>query len=243
MVRLRWAAAVALLATGGCGDGGSALVLEELERVGPAEPGTYRLVGAERDSRSGRSARMVETYDVEPYFTRDGVDHQITRYRDTSGRSGSWETAFRPTGAYRLRETAGDASWTWSPALRSVALPLRAGTSWRYRGNAVLPDLHGTRRTTEVRARSEVVATERTTIAGKRVFVFVVEASVTTTVTDTDRVTREATTFVTETSGRTWFSPEHRRAVRSVGTTTVRGRPEEGGGDYQLVREVEADEL
>lgn len=215
-------------------------VRDELSVLRPSEPGTYRLVGTARDSRTGATRRVVETYSVQPYFTRDGRQHQITDVRDSEGMSRTWETVFRPTGAYRLREAAGEASWRWEPPVLTTAAPLHAGRTWTSESTATLPDLAGTRRATSLTARSEVVDTASVTVGGTRLFAFVIEADVTTTVTDTNRVTGEATTFVTRTEGRTWFATGPMRVVKSSGTTTVDGHAD---GRYAITREVEIEAL
>ncbi len=203
------------------------------------------MVGTERDSRTGATRRVVETYSVQPTFARDGADHQITELVDADGTLRRWETAFRTAGAYRLREAVGDASWDWAPALRSTAVPLRVGRSWTARSGAALPDLGGTQRIASVRSRSEVVDTGTVVVGGKRVFAFVIEARVTTSVADTDRVTRKVTTFVTRTTGRTWFGPKYMRVVRSAVTTTVKrqGAGAEADREYTLVRTVQLEKL
>ncbi len=203
------------------------------------------MVGTERDSRTGVTRRVVETYAVQPAFARDGADHQITELVDADGTWRRWETAFRAAGAYRLREAVGDASWDWVPALRSVALPLRTGSSWTARSSAALPDLAGTQRVATIRARSRVVDTTTVVVGGTRVFAFVIEARVTTSVTDTDRVTRKVTTFVTRATGRSWFAPKYMRVARSVVTTAVRrkGAGAEADREYVLVRRVQLEKL
>lgn len=237
----------------GLGSGPSPVVDDEVAAVGPTKPGTYRMVGTERDSRTGETRRVVETYIVDSEFTRGEDDHQITRYHDSEGSSRTWETAFRRTGAYRLHETAGDASWDWSPPLLSIASPLRMGRVWAAEATASLPDLAGTRRLTSVANRSRVVDTTSISVGGERVSVLVIDAAVSTTVTDTNRVDRSPTTFVSRTRVRNWFSPEHMLVVKSSGTTTVKGRvdvaDDDGGpgavdgGEYVLVRRVQVDKL
>lgn len=224
------------------GGGGSPAVRDEVATLRPTEAGTYRMVGAERDSRTDETRRVVETYSVDPEFTRAGHDHQITRYRDSSGAERTWETTFRPTGAYRLHESAGTASWDWEPPLLTIAAPLRMGRTWVVQSTATLPDLGGTRRLTSVTARSEVVDTTTVSVGGERVFVLVIDATVSTSVTDTSRVDRKSETFVTRTAARTWFSPEHMRVVKSSGTTTVKGGGD-GEEEYVVVRRVQLERL
>ena len=203
------------------------------------------MVGTERDSRTGATRRVVERYSVQPAFARDGADHQITELIDADGTSRRWETAFRAAGAYRLREAVADASWDWAPALRSTALPLRVGRSWTARSRAALADLAGTRRVATVRSRSQVVDTATVVVGGTRVFAFVIEARVTTSVTDTDRVTRKVTTFVTRMNGRSWFAPKYMRVVKSAVTTAVKrkGTGDEADREYVLVRRVQLERL
>ena len=84
--RVRWrvaadAALVAavlgvLVARGGDGD---PLLPDRVRSLGPAEAGRYRMVGTERDGRTGRTARTAEAFTVDPWFEVDGVDHQVTR--------------------------------------------------------------------------------------------------------------------------------------------------------------------
>ena len=236
------AAALSWLATSACvgwSGGGPTALRDEVEVLRPTQAGTYRMVGTERDSRTGELRRVVETYTVDPHFTRAGSAHQLTELRDTGGAARTWETAFRPGGAFRLRETADGASWDWDPPLRTTAAPLRVGTVWRASSTARFPDLAGTRRTSRVGARSEVVDTATIDVGGRSLFTLVVDSRVRTTVTDTDRVTRRVATFVTTVAVRTWFSPRHMRVVRSAGTTTVKGRD----GGYTLTRRVEVDDL
>ena len=226
----------------GFGGGSSPVPGEEEATLRPTEAGTYRMVGTERDSRTGRTRRVVETYSVDPEFTRGEVDHQITRYRDSDGSARTWETTFRRSGAYRLHETAGDSSWDWAPPLLSIASPLRVGRTWATESTSSLPDLAGTRRVTSVAGRSRVVDTTAISVAGERLAVLVIDATVSTTVTDTNRAEQTSTTYVSRTKARSWFSPEHMVVVRSSGTTTVKGRD---GGDrgYVLVRRVQVDKL
>lgn len=243
----RIALAVASVAGAGCAGTGAGdgppLLPERLGALEPTAPGTYRMVGTEADSRTGAVSRAVETYEVEPAFPRDGDQRQITRQVDLSGALRWWETVLRSDGAFRLRESAGEASWDWAPSFRTLALPLQVGRTWRVDSTATVPDLAGVRRVSRVRSRSEVVEATTVKVDGSRVFVFVVEATVSTTVTDTDRVTRIPSTVVLETEGRTWFSLRHMLVVKSFATTRVSHEGGDGGDDYQLTRRLELDDL
>lgn len=242
MTALCWMVSTACVGWAG---GSAAAVRDEVSELGPTDPGTYRMVGTERDSRTADTRRVVETYTVQPAFARDGADHQITELADADGTFRRWETAFRAGGAYRLREAVGDVSWDWAPALRSTALPLRIGRSWTARSAARLPDLAGTQRIASVRSRSEVVDTASVVVGGTSVFTFVIDARITTSVTDTNRATREVSTFVTRTAVRSWFAPKYVLVVRSAATTTVRrqGAGVEADRAYHLVRRVQLEEL
>lgn len=214
---------------------------DKLSVLGPTEPGRYRTVGTERDSRTGRSAVTSESYTVEPWFSRDGVDHQITRFEEPSGDTGHWETAFRSSGAHRLRESRNGASWEWEPAMPTVALPLSVGRSWTYDGTATLPDLAGVRRVTTVSARWKVAGVDTVVVGGRRVDVFLLDSAVTTLVTDTMRLDRSVTTVSLTSEGRSWFSPEHMLTVRNTVSTTVRGDVPDA--PYELVRRTELERL
>ena len=239
------AACCCLVLGGGCvgwGSGGGTLaVRDEVEELEPADAGTYQLIGSEEDSRSGTKRRVVETYEVQPWFERAGRKRQITEVRQ-DGATRTWETVFEPDGAYRLRETAGPSSWEWDPPLRSLAAPLRRGRVWFAESRALLPDVGGIRRATHVFSRSEVVGTETVSVGGTRVFCFVIEGEVTTTVTDTQRADQQKTNYSSHTESRTWFSPRHMQVVRAWSTTSV-----DGGGenpdDYELVRRVQLERL
>ena len=222
-----------LVARGGDGD---PLLPDRLHSLGPAEAGSYRMVGTERDGRTGRTVDTSETFTVEPWFEVDGDEHQITR-----GDAGEWETAFRPDGAHRLRESAGGVSWTWEPPLRTYPAPLGVGTAWTARGTATVPDAAGFRRVTTVEARTEVADAATVEVAGRRVRTLVLDAWVRTTVTSTNRVDRSVTTVTSTTEGRSWFSPEHMLVVRSDRTTSVDGG--DGGGRYELARRLELERL
>jgi len=224
------------------GADGDPLLPGRVDALGPAEPGTYRMVGTERDGRTGRSVGTIETFTVEPWFERAGVKHQITRFEEGSAPAGESETAFRHTGAHRLRESADGVSWWWEPPLRTVALPLEVGRSWTSRGTATVPDVAGVRRVTEHSTRTVVAGAATVVVAGRSVRVLVLEATGTTTVTLTDRVDRSVTTTTFTTEGRSWFSPEHMLVVRSARSTTVEGdpaRPER----YEVVRRAELERL
>ena len=212
-----------------------------LSVLGPTDPGTYRIVGTERDSRTGGSVETSESYTVEPWFSRDGVDHQITRFEEPSGDTGHWETAFRSSGAHRLRESRNGASWEWEPPLRTLALPLSVGRSWAYDATATVPDLAGVRRVTTVSARWSVAGTATVVVGGHRVDVFLLDSAVTTLVTDTDRVDRSVTTVSLTSDGRSWFSPEHMLVVRNTVSTTVRGDVPDA--PYELTRRTELERL
>lgn len=223
--------------------GAGPAVQDEVAELHPADAGTYRMTGTERDSRTGRTRPVSETYTVQPYFTRGGDEHQVTDLTDSDGSVRTWETRFASTGAFRLRESTADSSALWVPPLRSVALPLRVGRTWTADSTATVPDLAGVRRVTRVAARSEVVGTGSVVVGGRRVFTFVIGATVTTTVIDTIRASREETRTVSRTSGRTWFAPAHMLVVRSSATTTVRGGPDGAGGRYSLVRRMQLERL
>jgi hypothetical protein len=229
------------LCVAAAGVGCSSAADDTVTALRPVPAGTYRLVGTEHDSRTGTTRRMVETFGVEPAFTRADAPRQITSFRDLSGLSRRWETEFRPTGAYRVRETADGQAWDWAPPLRVLALPLRVGTSWTDGGAVTLPDVSGTRRATTVRIRSNVVARATLAIGGRHVPTFVIETTTTSNVTDTVRATGAVTTHMTRDVVRTWFAPSRMRVVQSSATTSVTGDP--AGGGYELTRQVQADRL
>jgi hypothetical protein len=233
-------AVAAVVMTTACRDDGPRLP-DELSVLGPTEPGTYRIVGTERDSRTGRSTATSESYTVEPWFSRDGVDHQITRFEEPSGDTGHWETAFRSSGAHRLRESRNGASWEWDPPVPTLALPLSVGRSWAYESTATVPDVAGVRRVTTVSARWEVAGTDTVVVGGRRVDVFLLDSAVTTLVTDTKRVDRSVTTVSLTSEGRSEFSPEHMLVVRNTVSTTVRG--DVADAPYELTRRTELERL
>jgi hypothetical protein len=228
-VVLGGAVLAALVARGADGD---PLLPDRLHALEPAEAGTYRMVGTERDSRTGRTVDTSETFTVEPWFEVNGVEHQITRMGD----AGEWETEFRPDGTHRVRESAAGVSWAWDPPLRTYAAPLGVGTTWTSRSEGTVPDAEGFRRLTTVEARTEVADAATVDVAGRRVRTYVLEAWVRTTVTSTNRVDRSVTAATSTTEGRLWFSPEHMLVVRSDRTTSVDGGV--GGERYELVRRL-----
>lgn len=219
------------------GSDGDPLLPDRLHALRPAEAGTYRMVGTERDSRTGRTVDTSETFSVEPWFEVGGVKHQITR----AGGAAEWETAFRHDGAHRLRESAGGVSQSWDPPLRTYPAPLGVGTTWTARSTATVPDVAGFRRATTVEARTEVVDAVTVEVAGRRVRAYVLDARVRTTVTSTDRADGTATTATSLTEGRSWFSPGHMLVVRSHRTTTVDGGA--GGQRHEVVRRLELERL
>lgn len=230
---LAGAVLAAVVARGADGD---PLLPDRLHALRPAEAGTYRMMGTERDSRTERTVDTSEMFTVEPWFEADGVEHQITR---TGG--GEWETAFRPDGTHRLRESAGGTSWTWDPPLRTYPAPLGVGSTWTARSAATVPDAAGFRRVTTVETRTTVADAATVEIAGRRVRAYVLDAWQRTTVTSTDRADRSVTTATSITEGRSWFSPEHMLVVRSHRTTSVDGGP--GGERYEVVRRLELERL
>jgi hypothetical protein len=236
-----------LVLGGGCvgwgGGGGAVAIRDELEELEPIEAGTYELVGTERDSRTGASRRVTETYEVQPWFQRSGRKRQITGVRYQDGTSRTWETEFEAGGAYRLREAAGAASWDWDPPLLSLAVPLRPGRVWFAESRALLPDVSGVRRATHLFSRSEVVGTATVSVGNTRVFCFVIEGEITTTVTDTQRADQTKSSFVNRTEARTWFSPRHMQVVRAWSTVSVQGGTPEEPVEYELVRRVELQRL
>lgn len=200
------------------------------------------MIGTEVDRRTGQRRRTVVTSTVEPGFTRDGVEHQVTSFDDGAGRKGWWETELRPTGAYRTRESAGDASWEWSPALRTVTLPLRVASTWSYAGTATVADVDGSRMAIRVAGRFTAPETATVRVGDRRVFTFVVKGTVTTTVTRTERATGKVTTTVTESDGRSWFAPSRLLVLRteSVTTTTTEGV---GGGRRRVASRAAVERL
>lgn len=239
----RVAVALAVLAVLAAREGdGDPLLPDPLRALGPARPGEYRMVGTERDSRTGRATGTEEVYTVEPWFTAGGVKHQITRFGDGRERAGERETAFRADGAHRVRESAGGVSWWWEPPLRTVAAPLAVGASWTARSTATVPDAAGLRRVTEVESTTEVVRATTVEVAGRRVRAYVLHDTTVTTVTTTRRADRAATTTTFTSRGRSWFSPRHMLVVRSDRTTTVEGDPA-AAGRYQLARRSELERL
>ena len=228
------AALAAVVARGADGD---PLLPDRLHVLRPAEAGTYRMVGTERDSRTGRTVDTSEAFSVEPWFEVGGVKHQITR----AGGDVEWETAFRPDGAHRLRESAGGVSQAWDPPLRTDPAPLGVGTTWTARSTATVPDVAGFRRVTTVEARTEVADATTVEVGGRRVRAYVLDAWVRTTVTSTNRADGAVTTATSVSEGRSWFSPEHMLVVRSHRTTSVDGGP--GGQRHEVVRRLELERL
>lgn len=224
-------AVVLVVLTGSCtawaGGAGSPAVIDRVDKLRPGPAGTYRLIGTEQDGRTGERRRTAVASTVEPAFTRAGVEHQVTSFDDGAGRTGRWETELRPNGAYRVRESAGVASWDWSPPLRTVALPLRVGSAWRYSARATVGDVNGSRMVIKVTGRFTAPSTETVKVGDRRIFVFVLKGTVTTTVTRTDRLSGKVATTVTESTGRSWFAPSRTMVVRteSVTTTTDGDRP------------------
>ncbi|MFP5376311.1 MAG: hypothetical protein ACLGIO_05950 [Acidimicrobiia bacterium] len=234
----RLAVALAVLAVLAAREGdGDPLLPEPLRALEPARPGEYRMVGTERDSRTGRATGTEEAYTVEPWFTAGGVKHQVTRFGD-GGEAGERETAFRADGAHRVRESAGGVSWWWEPPLRTVAAPLAVGASWTARSTASVPDAAGFRRVTEVESTTEVVGATTVEVAGRRVRAYVLHDTTATTVTTTRRADRAVTTTTFTSRGRSWFSPRHMLVVRSHRTTTVEGDPT-AAGPYEVARRSE----
>lgn len=218
------------------GADGDPLLPDRVDALRPAEAGTYRMVGTEWDSRTGRTVQTSETFTVEPWFDVDGVKHQITR----AGGAAEWETALRHDGAHRLRESAGGVSQSWDPPLRTYPAPLGVGTTWTARSTATVPDVAGSRRVTTVDARTTVADGATVEVAGRRVRAYVLDAWVRTTVTSTNRADGTATTATSVTEGRSWFSPEHMLVVRTHRTTSVEGHP---GGRRHVVRRLELERL
>lgn len=219
------------------------LLPDAVPTVGPSQPGTYRMVGTATDGRTGRSADATETYTVEPYFTRDGVDHQITRFDEGSGGVGHWETAFGPGGARRVRESRAGTSWAWEPPLRTLAVPVAVGTAWTSQSTAVVLDVGGVRRVTEVSARTRVARTATVEVGGSPVAVFVLETRARRRVTDTSRLDREVTTVSSLSEGTSWFSPRHMLVVRSAVTTTVQAGGPEAGEAQVVTRRMRLERL
>ena len=225
--------------TGWTSPGGPA-ARDEVDELEPAPAGTYRLVGTEQDSRTGATARVVETYVVQPSFERGQAKRQLTSVDDGTGASREWETEYRPAGAFRLREKVAPASWEWTPPLRTLAAPLRVGREWSSAAAATVPDMAGVRRVMELQGRSTVTGTDTVGVDGTRVFAFVIEATLTTTVVDTDRVTEMTTTVVSTATGRTWFAPSRGLTVRSEVRTQVTG---DTSGGYTVERRLQVEHL
>lgn len=233
-----------VLLTGSCtawtGGAGSPAGIDRVDELRPGRAGTYRMVGTEQDGQTGERRRTVVTSTVEPAFTSAGVEHQVTSFDDGAGRTGRWETELRPAGAYRVRESAGTASWDWSPPLRTVSLPLRVGSTWRYSGTATVADVNGSRMVIKVTGRVTAPGTETVKVGDRRVFAFVLKGTVTTTVTRTDRLSAKVTTTVTESTGRSWFAPSRTLVVRTESVTTTR---EGDGPDRVVTSEATVDRL
>lgn len=179
------------------------------------------MIGTEQQSPSGEQRRTVVTSTLDPAFTGEGGEHQITSFDDGAGRTGGWETELRPTGAYRVRESAGDAAWDWAPPLRTVKLPFGVGSTWGYSGTATVADVNGSRMVVRVAGRVKVARTATVKIEDRRVFAFVLDGTVTTTVTATERASGKVSTTVTETTGRSWFAPSRTLVVRTESETTT----------------------
>lgn len=234
--RVATGAAVLLLLVARDGDG-DPLMPDRVVALRPAEAGTYRTVGTERDSRTGRTTATAGTFRVDPWFEVDGVRHQVVRSGGEGG-PGEAETAFRPDGAVRLRESRDGVSWWWEPPLRTLAAPLSPGRSWTATATATVPDVAGYRRVRSVEARTEVVRTTTVDVGRRRVRAFVLDSWVRTTVTSTRRSDRSVTTTTYTTNARSWFSPAHMLVVRRNETTTVVGDPAAPGA-YEVTRSVE----
>lgn len=209
--------AAAALVASACGRDAGPAALRPVTQLKPLAAGVYRMIGNEKDSRELDSRELVETYEVEPAFSRDGNRHQVTHLDDPGerGESTSWEVSLRPTGAFRLRETVGEVSWTWEPPLQTMTLPIQVGRSWSSTSKALIGDQEGLRRETTVSVKGRVDSTTTVVVAGRVLRTYVIDTTIVTNGKDTVRASGSSRTFVVERTTRSWFSPDHARTVKS----------------------------